>query len=122
VLNELGVPLLWSQIVEHPAGEEVNMRFTPKHYECPACKADFSFRKEKRCPACNALLLIASDNLARLEPKALKKLWLWEPLQRKWVYILDWDQNLRDAVAKLDLFGRSSVRFADVIEFPRRPK
>lgn len=97
------------------------MRLTPKHYDCPACKSDFSFRKKKRCPACGVLLLIASDNLAEMEPKALKKFWMWEVLKQEWVYVPDWERSLRDAVESLTRFGKSSVLLADVIEFPRQP-
>lgn len=96
------------------------MRLSPKNCKCPSCNADFAFRKDKRCPACGVLLLIASDKFSDFDEAGLKNFWMWDVLKRKWMFIRDWQQNLRDAVNALP--RPSSARtIADVIAFPRKP-
>jgi len=82
------------------------MRFRPDRYQCPVCNWDFALRKKRCCRGCGTLLLIPSVLPSDEELRALKSFWMWDPLQQKWKYTLDWEEHKREMIQRLDTLHR----------------
>jgi len=52
------------------------------------------------------LLLIPSDLPSDEELRALK---MWDPLQQKWKYTLDWEEHKREMIQRLDTLHRQRL-------------
>ncbi|HXJ04938.1 MAG TPA: hypothetical protein VNH65_07555 [Candidatus Acidoferrum sp.] len=85
------------------------MRFRPDRYICPVCKRDFASRREKCCPGCGTLLLIASDVLSDEELTALTSFWMWETPKGRWNYIANWEAAKREAVERIGEFTKARL-------------
>jgi hypothetical protein len=85
------------------------MRFRPDRYQCPVCNWDFGVRKKRCCRGCGTLLLIPSDVPSDDELRALKSFWIWDPLQQKWKYTLDWEEHKREMIERIDPFRKQRL-------------
>lgn len=59
----------------------------------PDVPMGFTFRKNRCCPGCGTLLLIASDTPTDVELTQIKSFWMWEPRRERWEYIRDWEER-----------------------------
>ena len=97
------------------------LKTKPQRYKCPHCKWDFAHRKNRCCPGCSTLLLIASDLLSDAELTALRSFWMWEPLKKKWIYVRDWEEHKQEAGRKFQEYARSRGISGSEVEEMRRP-
>jgi len=84
------------------------MRFRPNRYQCPfATLTSLSARGDAAEAA--ARLLIQSDLPSDEELRALKSFSMWDLLQQKWKYTLDWEEHKREMIQHLDAFHRQRL-------------
>jgi hypothetical protein len=96
------------------------LRVKPERYKCPSGKWDFAYSKERCCPGCATLLLIASDLLSDAELMELRSFWMWEPLKERWDYIRDWVEHKRQAMHRFDENSKARIRSLAVDQPTRR--